>query len=261
MSSVLGDDLERELRALFAAQAASVDGTVDDIDGEVDVVELTTAHPRRARRRSALVGAVALAAALSAVVALRGGVDSTGGSHRTGPAAGGGNAVHWSTEYVDLSADGFSIDASGQTFTAAGATVQTHSDPGDATYQTLELAWTEHGRTMLFNLYFQSDGTDWWAFEMRTYNGLAGDAADWVTFRGDHFRTPLGEAYTGDVDLTATEGGITSHLVLHGLRLQAFVHTKTNTGLPPLMPSGTSHQVAPNEATATPVRAATTTLP
>jgi hypothetical protein len=243
MTSTVDDDLERALRTLFRRQAAAIETTAADDDG-VLVVELA-GLPRRPRSRARVVAvaAVALAAAVSGIVAIGG----SSGVRGRGPAA-AGNAVHWSTPYVDLSADDFSIAVSGQTYTAAGADVQVHSDPGDATYQTLELGWHEHGHLMLWNIYLQSDGHDWWAFEMRTYDGL--DPGDWVTFAGDHFRTPLGSPYTGDLDLTATDHGITSHLVARGLRLQAFVHTRTNTGLPPLMPTGTT--TPPNAGAATP---------
>jgi hypothetical protein len=249
MTSVLDDDLELELRALFAAQAASVDGALGGELDAVHVVELAAARPRRARRRSALVGAVAIAATLSAVVAVHGGVRAAG------PSAGSASPVHWSTDYVDLSAADFSIDVGGQTYTTAGAHVDLNSDPGDRSYQTLELDWTEHGHDMRWNIYFRSDGHEWWAFEMRTYNGRDGAGADRVTFPGEHFRTPLGQAYTGDLDLTASEGGVTSHLVAKGLRLQAFVKTTD------LAPSASGTSVAPNEAAATPAGAATTTAP
>jgi hypothetical protein len=245
MTSVLDDDLEMQLRALFAAQAAAVD-TAPAAD-DVPVVELAERRARGSRRRRALVTAVALAAAVSAVVAVHGGEKSAG------PAAGGGNPVHWSTDYVDLSATDFAIDVGGQTYTTAGAHVDLNSDPGDRSYQTLELEWTEHGHEMRWYIYFRSDGHDWWAFEMRTYNGR--DPGDWVTFPGNHFRTPLGQAYTGDLDLTASEGGATSHLVAKGLRLQAFVKI---TDLPP---SANVTSVAPNEAQAMSLGTATTIAP
>jgi hypothetical protein len=94
------------------------------------------------------------------------------------------------------------------------------SDPGDPNYQTLELTWTEHGVEMRWYVYVRSDGLEWWSDEMRTYDGSA--AGEWVTFTGDFFRSPLGEAYTGELDVTAADHGVTSRLRVGGLTLAAF---------------------------------------
>ena len=61
-----------------------------------------------------------------------------------------------------------------------------------------------------------------------------------MTFTGDFFRTPSGQPFTGDVDLTAIENGVTSHLTIGGLTLQPFLEfgpngaTVPTTTQPPL---------------------------
>ena len=46
------------------------------------------------------------------------------------------------------------------------------------------------GVEMRLNIYFASDGHDWWANEIRTYNGKS--PGDWIEYTGTFFRTPLG---------------------------------------------------------------------
>ena len=133
----------------------------------------------------------------------------------------GGSKFSFVTQQVSLAADDLWIDVSGQRFTSEGAKVDINSDAGNANYQTLELTWTEHDVEMRLNIYFQDDGNEWASNEFRTYNGKA--KGDWVTFTGDFFRSPLGSVFTGDFDQTSTEGGVTSHIHIGGLRLQAFL--------------------------------------
>ena len=69
------------------------------------------------------------------------------------------------------------------------------------------------------NVYFASDAHRWWANEIRIYNGKAGDAADWITFDGRWFDSPLGQPFAGDLHL-AKDGG---SLDIEGLSVQAFL--------------------------------------
>ncbi len=135
------------------------------------------------------------------------------------------NPVAWSTPYAALIAQDFAIEAGDQRFTASVAQVDVHSDPGDATYETLELAWPEAGVGMRLYLYFAADSTDWWVSEIRTYDGLPNTTgSNWIYYRGPFFRTPLGESYRGDVDLTSngSDNGVTGHLRISGVQLRAF---------------------------------------
>ena len=128
-------------------------------------------------------------------------------------------ALKFATGQVSMIVAELVIEAGGERFVTAGP-VTTHSDPGVLNaYTTLELTWTEHGREMRLFLYFMSDGVDWWANEIRTYDGAP--RGSWVSYIGEFFRTPLGRPFTGDVDMDAPDG--TARLQLSGLRLQAFL--------------------------------------
>ncbi len=134
---------------------------------------------------------------------------------RTGPADSRGvtpKAFHVETPQVLLEADSVTVEAAGGTFRPNSADVEVNSDPGWDHYTTLELIWHERGVEMRINLYFASDGTDWWVTEIRTYDGR--DPGDWITRTGQFFRTHLGARYEGDV----RQGS----LRIAGARLEAF---------------------------------------
>ncbi len=59
---------------------------------------------------------------------------------------------------------------------------------------------------------FESDGTDWWASEIRTSFGESG--TDWLRETGEFFRSPLGTTFTGDLML--------DHLTMTELEVLAF---------------------------------------
>jgi hypothetical protein len=210
--------LEVALRRVLEEQVRSI----EPLPRRYGEAHLTN-EPERSRPRRFVAGALV---GLSVVVALVVGsiaVDNDTQSRRNENSVPPGNQVHFRTEHVELDAADFGIELGGRRFTAAVPDVLVHTDPGRPDYQTLELEWQEHGAEMRWYIYFTSDGRDWWANEMRTYNGRASDDADWVMFTGTFFRAPLGSAYTGDLDVTATTDGFTSHLVARGLRIQAFI--------------------------------------
>jgi hypothetical protein len=205
------DDLETQLRRLFAAQERSVRPS-DRQWG--DYVATAPAPPSRGRGTRVFVVLAAAVVLIVGVVAV---------VQRRSPTAAGTSTnvpVDWSTQYVAFTARELSIVVDGVTFVGADPAIERHSDPGGPNYQTLEVQWHEHGVEMRLYLYFASDGTDWWMTEMRTYDGRAN--ADWVTFAGERMRTPLGQPYTDDLDLTATDHGVTSQVQISGLLLQAF---------------------------------------
>jgi hypothetical protein len=210
------DDIEAGLRELFERQAESVSvgaRTWDD-PPMASVVEL----PQPRRSRSALAAIMATAAAIALVVALA--VIGSGSGVRVAGQPGSPAPVLFSTPQVSFAADAMLIEADGEGFTAGGSAVDVHSDPGTRNaYTTLELTWHERGVEMRLFVYFKSDGHDWWSDEIRTYNGKS--PADWIEYHGSYFRTPLGQPYTGDVDLAATVGN--GHLRITNLRLQAFL--------------------------------------
>jgi hypothetical protein len=113
--------------------------------------------------------------------------------------AGGGNAVRWTTDVVDLQASDFWIDAAGRRFVGS-AEVRVTSDPGTATYRTLELTWSEHGAEMRLNIYFGGDGSRWWVDEIRTYDGTAA-SPDWLYYEAPGLGAALGQSWVGNLDL------------------------------------------------------------
>ena len=181
--------------------------------------------PRGDSRRALVLIAAAVLVIVGLVAVTRRGADNT-------PAAGGDALFRWTTSRVVFTANTFTIDVNGQQFTPTGVKVDVNTDPGNATYATLELSWEQYGVPMNVNIYFAADASDWWATEIRTYNGKSGTDADWVTVTGEQFRTPLGGTYAGDVDVTATENdqGITSHLQIGGMTLALLPPSNGVTG-------------------------------
>jgi hypothetical protein len=146
-----------------------------------------------------------------------GALPATGGA--AGSVACGAQPVSWQTGTVSLHADAFWIVANGLCFTSQGAAVQVHSDPGWSRYTSLELVWTELGREMRFFIYLDADPTGWWSKEMRTYDGQSG-YGDWLFYYGNYFRSPIGQPFHGDIDLTNDPADdIRGELHLHGLTL------------------------------------------
>jgi hypothetical protein len=135
------------------------------------------------------------------------------------------NAVQWQTETVSLSADNFYIIANGQTFTADVAGVEVGGDPGSATYTTLEVEWEEHGVPMRLYMYFESDGSIWQAYEIRTYDGSPG--GEWIYYEGPSFTTPLGKAYQ---ILSFAREYYGDGLYFENLSLQAFTSAEAGPG-------------------------------
>jgi hypothetical protein len=214
------DDLESRLRELFERQAAGIDTSVRGWD-DAPMVGIAELAPRRhARPRSAVFAAVAVAAAVVVVVGLVGAAQ-TRDAVRVGGQPGSTAPVHFETQQVRFDASALAIEANGQTFTSRGTGVDVHSDPGTATYQTLELDWHEHDVEMRLSLYFAADGHDWWVSNLATYNGRSN--GDWIAYRGPLFRTPLGAAFAGDVDLAPDSAPSGAHLHIANMRLQPFL--------------------------------------
>jgi hypothetical protein len=214
MSRTKYDDLETHLRDLFERQADSMPVGTRAWDDQVATVSTIV---ERRRSRAALAAVVATAAAVALVVGIV--AIAPGNDVSVGGQPGAGGAVQFHTPQVSLTADDLTIEAGGRTYAPADKTVDVHSDPGTKRYQTIELIWNEQGVEMRLFMYFTSDGHDWWSNEIRTYNGRA--EGDWISYTGTFFRTPLGQAFTGNVDLAGTEGS--GHLHLANARLEPFL--------------------------------------
>jgi hypothetical protein len=131
-----------------------------------------------------------------------------GAGDGAGPAA-GAPQVAWQTKVVSLTAMDFSILAGGKTFRGV-APIEVSSDPGDATYRTLEATWHEHGVEMRLNLYFDGDAGTWWVNEIRVYDGTANPG--WLYARGTFFKTALGGTWSGDIDIPMTDADVAGRL-------------------------------------------------
>jgi tetratricopeptide (TPR) repeat protein len=144
----------------------------------------------------------------------------------------------WLTNTTWLTADNISIVAQGEMFSPAGQSVEVNSDPGDKTYTTLELTWYERDVEMRLYMYFRADDQNWWAFEIRTYDGQPD--GEWITYNADspYFMTPLGQPFTaGDFTIGDASG---DQITFRNLRLQAFLST-------PPIPAGPSNETAQAE--------------
>lgn len=221
------------------------------------------------------VGALLLAALGGGALGVGGRPGSTAGPDVTAAAA-APNQIAWKTDVVALTAREFSITAGGKTFRAATPKVQIHSDPGDATYRTLEATWEENGVEMRLNLYFGGDASSWWVDQVRIYNGAA--EGGWLYAKGTFFKAALGDAWTGDLDVAVTDvdgiGGTPASIHLAGATLQNDPSTDANDpagggikvppiapviqplGSGPFDPGGTLHcsgilQMTPGDAQAT----------
>lgn len=128
------------------------------------------------------------------------------------------NSIDWKTNRAELSADDFHVTTNGMNFFGAAGGAQLNSDPGGPSYWTLESMWFEHDVAMMMNVYFNSDGKNWWVDTIRVSDG--GSESRWVTFKGRFFESPLGTPFTGDLDLT--QGSTTLHM--KNVKLSVVLH-------------------------------------
>jgi hypothetical protein len=221
MSAKSHDELETRLSELFDRQARAFPETTREwSDNPVPSVNALDEQRKRRRARTTFGAVGALAAAVAVVVGVMN-YNQSGGRVRVKPPVQDqplGRAVSWQSEnnLVQFNAEDFLIEANGKTFTAQNTPVAVDSDPGSADYWTLEPTWQEHGVEMRMNIYFASDGRDWWATEIRTYNGQT--KGDWIEYHGTYLKTPLGQPFVGDLDLIDKATGSSLHV--HGLRLE-----------------------------------------
>jgi len=221
---------ERDLRAVLADAAPDTVPTTlrASLQRVVAVTRIGGAGSSRALHRA---GAVLAGLASLAVIGLIVGIVVV---YRTGSAPGFGGAPSdaspsptpaflWDSGVVRLAADEARITAGGREFLVEPGPISIDSDPGSETYQTLELAWREHGREMRLYMYFGADSEQWWLNEVRTRDGQ--EPAEWVTYPGPLLRAPLGEPFTGSIERTSADG---QHgFRLEELRLEAFRDGRT----------------------------------
>ncbi len=226
-------NLEDHLRTCAACRGFSTGLVADaaamrDLDlGPVPITiraDIAIVAERRDRGRRGS-GPVLLAAAALLIVAVVGGVAAGAGAlsgDRGGAVERIGRAVHWTTEVVDLAAEDLWLQVGGQVVVPPDdGQIEVHSDPGDATYWTLEITWAKGPVKQRINLYFAADDAGWRITEARIRDGRVPD--DWLELHGDIAGAPLGAAFSGDIDLvlqdrTGPDTG-PGRLVMRGVQL------------------------------------------
>ena len=196
---------EDRIRNVLANQAAAMRvPEATSADDFARVIELPTPH----RRPRVLVAAAAAGLLLAAgfAVAQRRSDDSAS------EAPGTATSFHFDTPTVLLDAASVDVTVAGKSFVPPSDVV-VEGDPGLGNdYTTLELTWHDQGVEQRIYVYFTSDGTNWWANQINTYDGQVN--GDWVEQHGEFFKSPLGTAYAGDLDLP--------NLKIHGMHVEAF---------------------------------------
>ena len=219
------DPFEMALRGVLGEQAGRSVPT-HDLHAMLDAVIVggrsrgASGIARWARVAATLAASIVVIAAVGLLLGRSGGsMWSVGGDDDDGP------AITWDSGAARLEADSFRIEALG-TFTGTpdvvnGApAIAIDSDPGSATYRTLEVEWQEQGLPMRLSVYLAADDTHWWVTEMRTYDGSSRGA--WIHYPGPLFRTPLGDSYVGDFAAVGQRGDVPGSLRIDGMRLTAF---------------------------------------
>lgn len=141
-------------------------------------------------------------------------------------------SINWQTPYARLAAPEFTIFTPNGIFTATGATVRVHSDPGSDRYTTLEATWSEYNVEMRLYIYFAAENGRWRVTELRTYDGR--NPGNWIYFDGTALGQPaVGQAFTAQaLDIPARDNS--GRIVMGNVQLQAFLPTPS----PSITPAG-----------------------
>ncbi|MCU1359486.1 MAG: hypothetical protein JWN99_775 [Ilumatobacteraceae bacterium] len=201
--------IEDKVRVVLHSQAAAM-RVPDSQPGQQMARIIDLPDPRRRTRLPMVAAAAVLVLASGLALAQR----RDGPSGAVDPAAEGVLPLHLETPTVVLDAASVQVVANGGTFTPT-SDLRVHGDPGILGQSTtLELTWHDGDIQQRVNLYFTSDGVDWWANEIRTYNGQAD--AQWVEppAVGQFFKSPIGTPFVGNLDLP--------NLRIDGMTLLAF---------------------------------------
>jgi hypothetical protein len=161
--------------------------------------------PHRRPRLLVVTAAAGLLLAAGFVVAQR----RTDDTATEAPAAATG--FHFETPSVLLDAAAVEVTVANKTFVPP-TDVLVEGDPEFDNNTTLELTWHDQGVEQRILIYFTSDETNWWANEIRTYDGNSN--AEWISEQGEYFKSPLGRAFVGDFYLP--------NLQIRDMRLEAF---------------------------------------
>jgi hypothetical protein len=160
-----------------------------------------------------------------------------------------GKRLVWETPVVHLGADELDLEANGRTVHGETTAMRIDGDPGGLTRWTLEVTWLEAGVQQRINLYFKSDGAQWWIDDLQAYDGVAPDPK-WANFPpGRRAVTPMGGVFRGD--LVAAGKGRTGAVNLRILGVVLAVTPQpsftdpvggaTRVGSDPFLPDGELH--------------------
>lgn len=168
----------------------------------VRVVEVPTSR----RRSGVLIAAAVLLVATYVALFQHRAIDSVA----NGPSA--PSSHRFETLRVLLTAGSVNVTVAGHTFAPTGDLL-VGGDPGILNQSTeLDLIWHQGNIQQRIDIDFASDGTNWWANEIRTYDGS--QDRRWIDHQGEFFKSPLGSAYVGDLNLP--------NLKIHDMHLEAF---------------------------------------
>ncbi len=197
-------NIEDQIRFVLRSQADAMH--VPEARPGEHLAHIVPMPTRRHRARPWIAAAAAIAVVLAGIALV----------HRRGePPAAATSPFHFETPTVRLDASSVEVVIGDQTFEPT-SDVRVDGDPGMPNeHTTLELTWHHRGIEQRIDIYFASDGIDWWANEIRTYNGQTD--GDWVEppAQGEYFKSRLGTAYVGDLDLP--------NLRIHRMTLEAFL--------------------------------------
>lgn len=125
---------------------------------------------------------------------------------------GPGAAIVSAADFSLVTSVGITLHGQGEaTITGSGFT--TGTDNG-----TLEVEWTENANTMRLYFYFARAGGRWNVSQVQHWDGS--ESRNWIYYPGPLFDTPVGQPFTGDVNLEHPSGNNSVHL--GGLTLTAF---------------------------------------
>lgn len=205
--------LDDDLRTLLHRQAAAMRVPTPSLDHSLTPVGHLDAT--RQRRWLPAVAAVAVIAVGGAALLQRatpaGPAAVPVQAPQTQPVAAGAAPFSFATPTVRMTAQTIEVVVGDRVIVPTAVAVR--SDPGSSEATTLELSWTDGDVAHRLNIYFTSDGTSWWADEIRTTDA----AGEWVSSGNGQrwFTSPLGTAWSGDLDLV--------NLRITGLRIEAFI--------------------------------------
>lgn len=197
----------------------------DDLSAIMSAYAVVPVHrrPPYIRRHIAVVtcGAAAVIAVVVGVVVLRGGSSSP----REQPASPGQASLQWVQPHAELRAEQVAIEYGGESFTPTGAAAEATSMLLTGTTEMLTIAWQQNGVDVSWEMYLASNERQWWVESMTVLTDADGSvpgSRPSISFDDDGVRAPLGEWFSGDIDMSATSGGVTARVMVAGLQLQGF---------------------------------------